>query len=69
MGRACSTYWERRGVYRVWGRNLRERNHLRDPGLDGRIMLSWIFREWDVEVRTGSRWLRIGTGDWHYLML
>ena len=27
-----------------WWENLRERNHLRDPGVDGRIMLRWIFR-------------------------
>ena len=30
---------ERRGVYRVlWG-NMRERNHLEDPGVNGRIIL------------------------------
>jgi hypothetical protein len=26
---------------------LRERDHLGDPGLDGRIILRWIFRKWD----------------------
>jgi len=36
--------------------------HLRDPGVDVRIMLRWIFRKWDVRVWTGSSWLRIGTG-------
>jgi len=25
-----------------------ERNHLEIPGLDGRIILRWIFRKWDV---------------------
>ena len=58
----------RRGVYGVWLGNLRERGRLGDPGLDGRIILRWIFRKWDVEVWTGSSWLRIGTGGWHLWM-
>jgi hypothetical protein len=29
-----------------WWRNVRERDHLEDPGVD-RIM-RWIFRKWDV---------------------
>jgi len=45
--------------------NLRERDHLGDPGADRRIILRWIFRKWDVGVWTGSRWLRIGTGGGH----
>jgi hypothetical protein len=28
--------------------NLRERNHLEDRGVDGRIKLRWICRKWDV---------------------
>ena len=44
-----------------WG-NLRERGFLGDPDVDGWIILRWIFRKWDVEVWTGSSWLRIGTG-------
>jgi hypothetical protein len=47
-----------------WG-NLRERDHLVDPGEDGRIILKWIFRKWGVGVWTGSSWLRIGTGGGH----
>jgi hypothetical protein len=27
--------------------NLRERDRLGDPGVDGRIILRWIFRKWD----------------------
>jgi len=50
-GEVCTNFW--------WG-NLRERDHLGDPGVDGRIILRWLFRKW-----TGSIWLRIGTGDGH----
>jgi len=55
---------DRRGVYRVLVGKT-ERYHLEDPGVDGRIILRWIFRKWDVGVWTGSSWLRIGTGGGH----
>jgi len=48
-----------------WWGNLRERDHLEDRGVDGRIMLRWIFRKWDVGVWTGLIWLRIGTDGGH----
>jgi hypothetical protein len=58
---------ERRGeVYTgFWWGKLRERDHLEDPGVGGRIILRWIFRKWDVGAWTGSSWLRIGTGGGH----
>jgi len=28
--------------------NLRERDHLEDPSIDGRIILRWIFSKWYV---------------------
>jgi hypothetical protein len=31
-----------------WWGNLRERDHLEDAGVDGRIILRWILRKWDV---------------------
>jgi len=37
---------------------LRERGHLGDPGIDGRIIFRWFFRKWDVGVWTGLNWLR-----------
>jgi hypothetical protein len=45
-----------------WLGYLKETDHLGDPGLDGRIILRWIFRKWDVGIWTGSSWLRIKTG-------
>ena len=54
---ASSTYGERRGVYRVSVGKRVKRDHLEDPGVDGRIILRWIFRKLDVGVRTGSSWL------------
>jgi hypothetical protein len=65
MSRACSTNGERKGLYRVLVGNLREGDHLEDPDIDGRIILRWIFRRWDLEAWTGSMWLRIGTGGGH----
>jgi len=29
-----------------WWGNLRERHHLEDPGIGGRIILRWIFTKW-----------------------
>jgi len=40
----------------TWG----ERNHLGQPGVDGRIILRWIFMKLYVGVWTGSGWLGKG---------
>jgi hypothetical protein len=48
-----------------WWGNLKERDHFEDPGIDGRIILRWIFRKWDVGAGTGLSRLRIGTGGGH----
>ena len=36
-----------------WWENLRERDHLQEPGVDGRVILRWIIRKW-VRIRTGD---------------
>jgi len=48
-----------------WWGNLRERGHLENPGVNGRIILTWIFGKWDVELWNGSIWLCIGTDGRH----
>ena len=35
-GEVCTGFW--------WG-NPRERDHLGDPGVDGRIILRWVFKK------------------------
>jgi hypothetical protein len=53
---------ERRGAYMALVGKPEGRNHLEDPGVDGRIILKWIFERLGVGAQTGLMWLRIGTG-------
>jgi len=57
---------ERRGVVYTgfWWGNLRKRDHLEDPGIDGRIRLRLIFSKWAGRW-TGLIWLWRGTGGGH----
>ena len=41
---------EKRGIYRVLVGIPEGKDHLGDPGIDGRILLRWIFTKWDVVV-------------------
>jgi hypothetical protein len=61
MGWVLSAMWKEEMYAEFWWGNLTERQHLEDPGVNWRIVLSWIFRKLDVGVWTGSSWLRIGT--------
>ena len=51
----------------LWWGNQRERDHLGDQGVDGRIILRWIFRKWDVG---GVDWIKLaqGTDRWQALV-
>jgi hypothetical protein len=35
-----------------WWGSMSERDHLENPGLEGRIILRWIFRKWDLRTWT-----------------
>jgi len=42
---------EGRSVYTgFWWGNLREGDHLGDRSVDGRIILRWIFKKWNVTI-------------------
>jgi hypothetical protein len=66
MDGACSTYGGKEETCtEFWWEKLRERDHLGDPGIDGRKIIRRIFRKWDVGIWTGLNWLRIETDGGH----
>ena len=53
---------EEGGCIGSWWGNRRERDHWRDLGVDGWIILGCISRRWDVSIWTGLVWPSIETG-------
>jgi len=53
---------EEKGVYRVLVGNRSEGDHWGDLGINGWIILGWIYRRCDSCVWTGLGWPRIETG-------
>jgi len=40
--------WETGEVHTwFWWGNMKERDHLEDLAVDGRIILKWVFKKWD----------------------
>jgi hypothetical protein len=56
MGGARSTRGRKREVHTgFWWGDLREGDHFGDPGVDGRMILKWIFKKWDE----GMDWIEL----------
>jgi hypothetical protein len=59
-------------IWHVWGRreirtgfwwgNPKEGDHLESLGIDGRIILKYVLKEYGWEVWTGFTWPMIGSG-------
>jgi hypothetical protein len=48
--------WGKRQVHTAfWWEDLRQGDYLGDPGVDGRIILRWIFKQWDG----GMNWIQL----------
>jgi hypothetical protein len=50
--------WDTEVNTRFWWRNLREGDHLEDPGVDGWTIIKWILERWDG----GKDWIDVAQG-------
>ena len=61
--------WGRKRVYtEFWWGNLRERDYLEDPCVDGRVILRWISTgERPAAARLLRPWVRVAPGAWIFV--
>ena len=52
--------WERREIHAQWG-SPKERYHLKDMGVGGKIMIQFVLKKLYGRTWNGLLWLRIGT--------
>ena len=66
MGGECGTYGLEERCILSFGGETKERNHLEDLGLNGMVVLKWIFKMWDE----GVDWIGLpqDTGRWRAIL-
>jgi hypothetical protein len=61
MGKVCSTnVGEKKCMQYIGGRNIKERDHLKDLGVNVRILIKWIFKRENERAWSLFVWLRVG---------
>jgi len=66
MGGICSTYGDKRGVYRFLLGKPEGKRAIGRSRLRWGIILRWIFRKWGAGAWTGLIWLGIRTAGGHF---
>jgi hypothetical protein len=62
MGGVCSAHGEMKNEYGILIGKPDGRDHSEDQGIDGIIILKWVFGEQGWRVWIGFIWFRIGAG-------